>query len=224
MKVELHAHTADDPADRVPHTARQLIDHAAALGYGALAITLHDKWLDPGANTAYARERGITLIAGVERTIGRTHVLVVNAPEEAARLRGWDDLAALKRRTNALIVAPHAFYPIPSAIGRALDTYAALVDAVEYNAMYTRQLNFNRRAEAWAGARGIPLVGNTDVHRLEQMGTTASLVDVEDGADADAICEAIRLGRVRIETRPLGLLQAGWLFARMVAGGAHPPR
>ena len=29
LKVELHAHTSDDPVDRIPHTARDLIDRAA---------------------------------------------------------------------------------------------------------------------------------------------------------------------------------------------------
>lgn len=223
MKVELHAHTADDPADRIAHTTRDLIDHAAALGYGALAVTLHDRWFDPAPHVGYARDRGITLISGIERTIGRTHMLVINAPAEAGRLRTWADLAALRAQTGALVVAPHAFYPVPSAIGSAIDAHADLIDAVEYNAMYTRQLNFNRRAERWAQGRGTPMVGNTDLHRLEQMGTTASIVEVGDGASAEAICEAIRQGRVRVETRPLSWVRAGYLFGRMVIGGLRGP-
>jgi hypothetical protein len=37
IKVELHAHTSDDPADLIPYTTCKLIDRAAALGYGALS-------------------------------------------------------------------------------------------------------------------------------------------------------------------------------------------
>jgi predicted metal-dependent phosphoesterase TrpH len=222
VKVELHTHTSDDPADRIPHTSRDLIDHAASLGYGGLAITLHDKWLDPAPHTQYARERGVTLIPGIERTIAGTHMLLVNAPAEAARVRTWTDLAALRQRSDVLVIAPHPFFPTFTAIGRAIDTHADLVDAVEYNAMYTPLVNFNRRAEAWARAHGKPMVGNADVHRLEQLGMTASIVDVEDGAAPDEICAAIRAGRVRLETAPLSLVRAGWLFARMSLGGAHP--
>ncbi len=29
LKVELHTHTSDDPADWIPHSARELIDRAA---------------------------------------------------------------------------------------------------------------------------------------------------------------------------------------------------
>ena len=34
LKVELHAHTADDPEDFVPHTVERLVDRVAELGYG----------------------------------------------------------------------------------------------------------------------------------------------------------------------------------------------
>jgi predicted metal-dependent phosphoesterase TrpH len=220
IRVELHTHTSDDPADNIPHTTRDLIDRAAELGYGALAVTLHDRQLDIAPHVEYARERGITLIPGVERSLGRAHILLLNYPPEAASLRGFDDLAALRRRSRGLVVAPHPCYPIGSAIGiPRLDLHRDLVDAVEWNAMYARGLNFNARAARWARENGKPLVGNSDLHRLEQMGPTSSLVDVERGADAEAICEAIRAGRVTLETSPLPWARAIWLFARMTAGG-----
>jgi hypothetical protein len=45
------------------------------------------------------------------------------------------------------------------------------------------------------------MVGNGDVHRLAQLGTTYSLVDAE--RDPASICDAIAGGRVRIATRPI---------------------
>ena len=86
IKVELHAHTDADPADRIAHGIRDLVDHAARLGYGALAVTLHDRYFDPATDVAYARERGVVLIAGIERTIQRRHILLVNFPEACARV------------------------------------------------------------------------------------------------------------------------------------------
>ncbi|HXI27402.1 MAG TPA: hypothetical protein VNG89_03245, partial [Vicinamibacterales bacterium] len=67
LKVELHAHTADDPVDAIPHSTNDLIDRAAALGYDAVAVTLHDRQLDLGPWVSYAADRGIVLIPGVER-------------------------------------------------------------------------------------------------------------------------------------------------------------
>ena len=69
LKVELHAHTSDDPVDRIPHTSRELIDRAADLGYHALAITLHERQLDIAPLRPYAADRGIVLIPGIERSI-----------------------------------------------------------------------------------------------------------------------------------------------------------
>ena len=116
-------------------------------------------------------------------------------------MRTFDDLARLKRRTPGLVVAPHPFFPAGSCLRGQMDAHPELFDAVEYNAMFTSTLNFNRRAVRWAERHGRPLVGNCDVHRLHQLGTTCSFVDAEP--DAGAICEAIKSGRVRIEYRPL---------------------
>jgi hypothetical protein len=201
LKIELHAHTADDPSDRIPHTSRQLIDRAAELGYDALAITLHDRQLDVAPLASYAAERRVVLIPGVERTIERRHVLLINFREGAEAVRSFEDLARLKRRASGLVVAPHPFFPARSCLRGLMDRHAELFDAVEYNAMFTASLNFNRRAVRWAARRGRPMVGCGDIHRLYQLGTTYSLVEAE--RDRDAICAAIAAGRVRVENRPL---------------------
>ena len=218
LKVELHTHTDHDPLDRIPHSARQLIDHAASLGYHALAITLHDRFHYAQADAAYARERGLVLIPGIERTIGGKHVLLINFPTDCGVVRTFDDVRALKARCRGLIIAPHPFYPIQTSLGSRLEANADLFDAVEYNAMYTRHLNFNRRAAAWAKSHGKPMVGNTDLHRLEQLGTTWSLVDAEP--TPDGICEAIRAGRVRVESQPLTTARAALTMMRMTVIGA----
>lgn len=218
LKVELHAHTDHDPLDRIGHSTRDLIDHAAALGYQALAITLHNRYYDAAADASYARERGVLLIPGIERSIGHRHVLLLNFPAACGDVRTFDDIATLKVSwPNGLVVAPHPYYPIPSAVRGWLDIHRHLFDAVEVNAMYTRLVDFNARAIRWARARGKPLVGNTDLHLLGQMGTTFTLVDAPP--DPDAICEAIRAGRVQVRTTPLSTLRAASLFSRMVAAG-----
>jgi predicted metal-dependent phosphoesterase TrpH len=218
LKTELHTHTDHDPLDRIPHGSHALIDRAAALGYQALAITLHDRFHYPAADVEYARERGIVLIPGMERTIAGRHVLLINFPPEVEAVRTFGDIAALKARSRGLVIAPHPFYPIASSLGAELDAHASVFDAVEYNAMFTRWINFNRRAEAWARAHGKPIVGNSDLHRLEQMGTTYSLVDA--APDPDAICEAIRAGRVEFRATPLHSLRAGLIFGKMAVVGA----
>jgi predicted metal-dependent phosphoesterase TrpH len=221
LKAELHTHTADDPRDAIPHTTRELIDSAASHGYQVLAITLHDRQLDLAEHRSYAQDRGITLIAGVERTIQGRHVLLLNFPRAAERVSSLEELEGLKRRTGGLVIAPHPFYPAPTCLGRPLmDRHADLFDAVEFNYFYTRQFDlFNRAAVKWARAHGKPLVANADLHRLSQLGKTFSLVD--SPADPDAICEAIASGKVEIRTEPLSMTEAALYFASIATGRAR---
>jgi predicted metal-dependent phosphoesterase TrpH len=220
LKVELHTHTDDDPVDRIPYTIFELIDRAASLGYGALAITLHDLQLDVRPFHPYAAERGLVLIPGVERTIQGRHVLLLNFASGAEDVRTFNDLARLKSRTPGLVVAPHPFFPAFACLWGELDRHADLFDAVERNAMFTSTLDFNRRAERWAERHGKPVVGNCDVHHLRQLGTTYSLVDAPP--NADAICDAIAVGRVRVESRPLTWAEAASIMTSMLLSHARP--
>ena len=217
LKVELHAHTADDPVDRIPYTTLDLIDRAADLGYDALAITLHEKQLDLARFAPYAADRGLVLIPGVERTIEGKHVLLLNFASGAEDVDTFSDLARLKAERPGLVVAPHPYFPAPVCLRGDLDRHAELFDAVEMNAMFTRTLDFNRRAQRWARRHGKPLVGNCDVHRLVQLGSTYSLVDA--APDADAICEAVAAGRVVVESQPIALSDAVRIVASMMLGG-----
>lgn len=221
LKVDLHTHTSDDPVDPVPYGALELIDRAAMLGYQALAITLHDRQLDVSPFMADAAKRGIVLIPGVERTIERRHVLLLNFSARAAEVTSFTELARLKEDEPGLVVAPHPFFPLPTCVGPVIDRHAALFDAVEVNAMYVRGLDFNRAAIRWAARHRKPLVGNGDVHRLAQLGPTYSLVDADP--NPRSICDAIRAGRVEIRTSRLSWRQATTIFGDMITARLRPP-
>lgn len=214
LKVDLHLHTGEDPIDRIPHTAIDLVDRAAGLGFDALAITLHDCQFADARVSDYARERGITLIPGAERTIEGRHVLLLNFPAAAVEsARTFDDVAKLKARTNGLVIAPHPYFPDRRCLRSRLDAHADLCDAVEWSYFWTRGINFNVRAARWAREHGKPVVGNSDLHDLRQLGRTYSWIDApRDGA---AICDAIRQGRVSLHTEPVPLFELVDVFARM---------
>jgi len=222
LKVELHAHSADDPVDRIPYSTDQLIDRAAALGYRALAITLHDRQLDVRPWLSYARERGVTLIPGVEQTIQGKHVLLLNFRAGADAVKTFEDLSRLRRREPGLVIAPHPYFPGASCLHRKLEQHGDLFDAVERNAMFTAGVDFNRQAEWWAAANGKPIVGNGDVHRLRQLGTTYTLVDAEP--DPDAICAAILAHRVLVRATPHTALTAAALVVDLFGEPLVPRR
>src|SRR3984893_10561044 len=66
IKVDLHIHTLDDPLDVLDYSAHQLLERAKQLGFGVLAITLHDAVFDRAEVFAAAAAMGILLIAAAE--------------------------------------------------------------------------------------------------------------------------------------------------------------
>jgi predicted metal-dependent phosphoesterase TrpH len=221
LKVDLHLHTKDDPADVISHDARQLIDTAAELGFDALAITLHDRDLSDPHTLDHARDRGITLLAGVERTIEGRHVLLINFPQPTDHIRTFDELRRVRTEGRGLVIAPHPFFPDSSCLRSNLDTHADLFDAVEWSYFWTGGLNFNARAARWATKHGKPLVANSDLHDLRQLGRTYSVVFAE--RDPDAICSAIRDGRVSVHTTPVPKLELAKVLTGMFRRGNKAP-
>jgi predicted metal-dependent phosphoesterase TrpH len=216
LRVDFHIHTADDPCDQIPYSVEQLIERASQLGLDALAITLHERQHDVGPAAAVARRFGITLIPGIERTVEGRHVLLLNFPPQATALASFEELARLKaHHGQGLIVAPHPFFPLSHSLGGLLDRYGALFDAIEYSGCYTSALNFNRAAVRWAKARGKPMVGCSDGHRLSILGETCSLVE-SASRTADDICAAVRSGRVEVSTRPLSPVKFAIYLAQIV--------
>ena len=175
--------------------------------------------LDIAAGTAVR----IVLIPGIERTIQGKHVLLLNYASGAGEVRSFTDLAALKRsQPGGLVVAPHPYFPAPSCLWGLLEDHEDLFDAVEVNGMFTESVDFNSPARRWARATGTPLVGNGDIHRLTQLGTTYSLVDAPVDADADAICAAIAAGKVDLVAHPHSWRTVGRLLSEIVLASVLP--
>jgi hypothetical protein len=68
---------------------------------------------------------------------------------------------------------------------------------------------------------GRPMVGCGDVQRLRQLGTTYSLVDAD--RDPDAICDAIRAGRVQVCATPRSWGSAIGIMAELKLAEVLPP-
>jgi predicted metal-dependent phosphoesterase TrpH len=204
----------------IVHDSYTLIDRAVELGFGVIAITLHDRQLADGRVFDYARERGVTVLRGVERTIERRHVLLLNFAHGTDDVRTFADLKRLKSRSNGLVVAPHPFFPDTSCLRSKMDVHADLFDAVEWSYFWTRGLNFNAKAARWASAHGKPLIGNSDLHDLRQLGRTFSFIWSEP--HPDAVCAAIRDGRVSLQTLPAPPTELARVLTGMFRRGNKP--
>jgi predicted metal-dependent phosphoesterase TrpH len=203
LRADFHHHINADPVDGsfVRYSAGELIDRAAAVGLNVLAITCHESVPYDGDATRYAAQRGILLVRGMEATVDGSHVLLLNFREFPPGVCTMADVAE-RKTSDALVIAPHPFYPADVAGGATLLAHPAVFDAVEFSGLYTALTpQFNRRATDHARTVGLPVVGNSDTHFLWQMGRTCTLIDAPP--EPAAVIEAIRQGRVQLVTRPL---------------------
>ncbi len=212
LKADLHLHTAEDPLDHVRYTAKELITKAADDGFDVISITNHNRLTFNQDLASYARERGILLIPGVEMTIRRRHVLVLNPPPH----KTCSDFSSLSKlcRLETLIVAPHPYFPGTYSLNGYLLKHLNLFDALEYCHFYSPMINFNQKALAVCRSLEFPLVGNSDAHFLSQLGTTYSLIYAEK--NLESIFTAIRRNRVEVVTRPLKTLEMGSIANRFL--------
>ncbi len=212
LKADLHLHTAEDPLDRVRYTAKELISKAADERFDVISITNHHQITFNQDLLSYAQQRGIFLIPGIEMTIRRRHVLVLNPPPHKT-CSDFPSLSKL-RRPETLIIAPHPYFPGTYSLNGYLLKHLNLFDALEYCHFYSPMINFNQRALEVCQSFGFPLIGNSDAHFLSQLGTTYSLIHAE--RNLESIFAAIRGNQVEVVTRPLKTLEMGSIANRFL--------
>src|SRR5207237_7710218 len=120
IKVDLHIHTLDDPKDVIDYSAHQLLERAQALGFGVLAITLHDAVFERQEVFADAAAMGILLIPAAEVRLCGADVILLNVTaDEIATLKNFDDLRQLRaqRGLSIFTIAPDPFYVLGVQIG-----------------------------------------------------------------------------------------------------------
>lgn len=218
LKAQLHIHTKEDPEDRklIAYNAKEAIDHAAEKGFDVIAFTCHNKVIHNKDLEKYALSKGILLIPGVERTVERKHVLIYNITEKESQqitsFKRLNELKLEKQRKNKpfLVAAAHPFHFGFSCLGNRVVKYLDLFDAWEYSFFYHKKLDPNKKTMRLAEKYRKPMVGSSDVHMLNFLEETYSLINSEK--KIDSILKAIKEGKVVIKTRPLSLLLFSKIF------------
>lgn len=216
LKTNLHFHTGDDPHDFVPYSTEEGIDCAASLGFDALAITCHNKAAWTSAHAAYAAERGMLLIPGIELDVherdgstGRRgrHLIILNCRKEAERVRTFADLHDYRRaHPEAFVLAPHPYSYGNFSLKKFLEKHIALVDAIEHTWFHSQRFNRNKKAAYTAVRHRLPMIVTSDAHTFRNLDTDYALVDAEEKT-IPALFDAIRAFRVQNLTQPKKLVR-----------------
>lgn len=213
LKAELHAHINEDPKDksRIVHSARELVDEAIKNKFDVLAITCHNQVYEDKKLKEYAAKKGLLLLFGVERDIENKHVLLYKVNQkEADAVKTFSDLEKLRKEKNIFVIAAHPSYPDSNSLGKKIYQYPHLFDAWEYSFLHTIFWNSNRKMVPRAKEYQKPIVGNSDIHLLKDLGRTYSLID--SLLDEDAVFKAIKENKIKVITHPLSVYE----FTRIV--------
>jgi predicted metal-dependent phosphoesterase TrpH len=205
IKVDLHIHTVDDPKDVIDYSAHQLLEKAKQLGFGALAITLHDAVFDRSEVFADAAAMGILLIPAAEVRLEGADVIVLNVTgAEVAQLRNFDDLRALRARRGSSVFtfAPHPFYLLGGSIGRRLLSQIDCFDGIELCHFHKGPFNPNWVAGRVARRHRKPLIATSDAHRLHAFGRHYTLVPRPAEMSCESIFTALRNRSAKLVSPP----------------------
>lgn len=225
IKVDLHIHTLDDPKDVIDYSAHQLLEKAQSLGFGILAITLHDAVFERTEVFDAARAMGILLIPAAEMRIEGADIILLNVTsDEVSELKTFADVRDLRARrgTSIFTIAPHPFYVLGGSIGARLIDEIDCFDAIELCHFHKGPVNPNWRAARVARKFGKPLIATSDAHRLHAFGKHYTSMLRPDFLTIENVFPALRSGPLELTSPPASLRELAnavyWIFL------AHPFR
>jgi predicted metal-dependent phosphoesterase TrpH len=173
VTIDLHLHTDWSHDCSIP--AIELVDHAEAIGLGAIAVTDHNVFGGALEAEELARGRDLIVIPGEEvKTDHQGEVIGLFLDEEIPRGMSFADTIAAIREQGGLVYLPHPFdrmhaIPDPATVHRHL----AEIDVFEvYNARLLRD-SFNDEALRFARKYRLLQGAGSDAHVLQGVGTGA---------------------------------------------------
>jgi predicted metal-dependent phosphoesterase TrpH len=206
IDCDLHLHTSWSSDCRVEPA--ELVDHAEAIGLGAIAVTDHNEFGGALEAVELARDRGLTVIPGEEvKTEGQGEVIGLFLERKIERGMSFADTIAGIREQNGLVYLPHPFdrmHAIPDAA--TLHRHLADIDVFEvYNARLLLE-QYNEEALRFARKYNLTMGAGSDGHVLQGVGTGRVRMRAFEGPEEFLV--SLRSAEVLRRPRSLAYLQA----------------
>ena len=207
MLIDLHTHTYPKSDDSFI-SVDELVDAARQQGLDGICLTEHDDFWPVEAARELTRRHGILVIPGAEINTDAGHVLVFGLHQYKFGMHKPSFLREEADRHGAVLIAAHPYRrrflagpgedPEVRAdmLNRALDDEMFhLFDAIESrNGRGKASENFF--SEDLRQGLYLPGTGGSDTHRLEQMGTAATLFE-RRVTSLDELIAELKAGRMR---------------------------
>jgi predicted metal-dependent phosphoesterase TrpH len=195
VKANLHLHTKDDKDIKrgyvkniiANYSLFEALDKAKENDIKVLAVTCHDFVVDDKKYYDYAKNLGIFLIPGIEKTIENCHILILNTRKEAEKLKTFKDLIEYKaKHPEIFFIAPHPFF-FHQSLGNKLYKYINIFDAIEWSWFYFKFFNLNKKAKKIAEKFNLPLIATSDTHNLNLLDKNYIILDIEENTKIEEL-------------------------------------
>jgi predicted metal-dependent phosphoesterase TrpH/glycosyltransferase involved in cell wall biosynthesis len=180
---DLHMHTSWSHDCSIP--VADLVDHAEAIGLGAIAVTDHNALGGALEAVELARGRNLVVIPGEEvKTDGEGEVIGLFLSEEIPRGMSFGETVAAIKEQGGLVYVPHPFdrmHAIPGV--ETLRRHLSDIDLFEvYNARLLFEA-YNDEALRFAAKYNLAAGAGSDAHVLQGVGTGALRMRAFDGPE-----------------------------------------
>jgi predicted metal-dependent phosphoesterase TrpH len=190
VQADLHLHTkySFDSSINPKSLVDQLYSHPSIR---AVAVTDHN------TVEGYHKVRelasaysDILIIPGIEVETRLGELIVLGVEEAPPHLLDVDDVISFAKERGGVVVVPHPYREY--GLGGSATSYA--VDAIEtLNGSTPPQMN--KLAEDLAREMGLPGVGGSDAHNVDELWTVCN--DVQASLDVDEVLKAVKRGLVK---------------------------
>lgn len=206
FKANLHFHCKEDPSDCVPYTFKEGMDYFSQHGFEVVALTLHNFFGYTIERAAYAAEKNILLIPGIEKTIQGKHVVLLNCDKSAEAIETFKHLKDYREtHPDVFILAPHPYLFILS-LQESLEEHINLFDAIEQSWYYSKKIDWNKRASETAKRYHKPFIATSDTHTLRFIDRSYAVIDAKKKL-ATHVLDAIRNNQFENHSKPSHLLR-----------------
>jgi predicted metal-dependent phosphoesterase TrpH len=204
--ADLHMHTSWSH-DCTVETA-DLLDHAEAIGLGAIAVTDHNVFGGALEAAELAEDRDLIVIPGEEiKTDGQGEVIGLFLKEEIPRRMSFDDTIAAIKEQGGLVYLPHPFdrlHTVPDP--QTLHRHLVDIDVFEvYNARLLLE-GHNDEALRFARKYNLTMGAGSDAHVLQGVGT--GVVRMRAFRDPEEFLISLRSAEVLRRPKSLAYLQS----------------
>jgi hypothetical protein len=206
IDCDFHMHTSWSSDCQVD--AADLVDHAEAIGLGAIAVTDHNVFGGALEAVELAADRPLIVVPGEEiKTDGQGEVIGLFLEHEIERGMSFEDTVAAIREQGGLVYLPHPFdrmHSIPDAA--TLHRHLADIDVFEvYNARLLLE-QYNEEALRFARKYNLTMGSGSDAHVLQGVGTGGVRMRAFEGPEEFLV--SLRSAEILRRPRSLAYLQA----------------